>query len=168
MWIDKDDIFADDKVREFKLSNPDAETHIRSTLTAKSPYPSAPTHSQLLYQHTLSYMSSDGNVDLAYNTLLELSGIPPFLFHKNYQSIPPFLLSTSPPCSPSIPPLPPLFLDLSLPRPRPQTSLPCSGSSESTPPLPSHPTASAPLNKPTKCLLFRSPLPKGDVTVGRP
>jgi hypothetical protein len=66
MWIDKDDVFADDKVREFKLSNPDAETHIRSTLTAKSPYPSSPTRSQLLYQHALSHMSSDGNNDLAY------------------------------------------------------------------------------------------------------
>jgi hypothetical protein len=66
MWIDKDDVFADDKVWEFKLSNPDAETHIRSTLMAKSPYPSALTCSQLLYQHTLSHMSSDGNNDLAY------------------------------------------------------------------------------------------------------
>jgi hypothetical protein len=66
MWIDKDDIFADDKIREFKISNPDAETHIRSTLTAKSPYPSALTRSQLLYQHALSHMSSDGNNDLAY------------------------------------------------------------------------------------------------------
>jgi hypothetical protein len=66
MWIDKDDVFADDKVWEFKISNPDAETHIRSTLTAKSPYPSALTRSQLLYQHALSHMSSDGNIDLAY------------------------------------------------------------------------------------------------------
>jgi hypothetical protein len=59
MWIDKDDVFADDKIREFKISNPNAETHIRSTLAAKSPYPSALTRSQLLYQHALSYMSSD-------------------------------------------------------------------------------------------------------------
>jgi hypothetical protein len=66
MWIDKDDVFADDKVWEFKLSNPDAETHIRSTLTAKSPYPSALTRSQLLYQHALSHMSSDGNSDFAH------------------------------------------------------------------------------------------------------
>jgi hypothetical protein len=35
MWVDKDDMFADDKVREFKSSNPDAATHIRSTLFAK-------------------------------------------------------------------------------------------------------------------------------------
>ena len=29
MWVDKDDVFAEDKVREFKASNPDARTHIR-------------------------------------------------------------------------------------------------------------------------------------------
>jgi hypothetical protein len=58
MWVDKDDIFADDKVREFKISNPAKETHIRSILPAKSPYPSAPTRSQLLLQHTVRYTQS--------------------------------------------------------------------------------------------------------------
>jgi hypothetical protein len=46
MWVDKDDVFADDKVREFKASNPAKETHIRSLSSAKFPYPSA--------QHPLS------------------------------------------------------------------------------------------------------------------
>jgi hypothetical protein len=66
MWVDKDDVFADDKVREFKNSNPNAATHIRSTSLTKSPYPPTPTRSQLLYHHALSCMSSDGNDDLAY------------------------------------------------------------------------------------------------------
>jgi hypothetical protein len=66
MWVDKDDVFADDKVREFKTSNPDAATHIRGTSFAKSPYPPTTTRSKLLHHHTLSYMSSDGNDDLAY------------------------------------------------------------------------------------------------------
>jgi hypothetical protein len=66
MWVDKDDVFADDKVREFKNSNPDAATHIRSTSFAKSLYPPTTTRSQLLHHHTRSYMSSDGNDDLAY------------------------------------------------------------------------------------------------------
>jgi hypothetical protein len=65
MWVDKDDIFADDKVREFKTSNPDAATHIRNISFAKSPYPPTSTRSQLLYHHTSSCMSSDGNDDLA-------------------------------------------------------------------------------------------------------
>jgi hypothetical protein len=65
MWVDKDDVFADDKVREFKASNPDAITHIRGASSAKSSHPPLPTRSQYLYQHALSYMSSDGNNDLA-------------------------------------------------------------------------------------------------------
>jgi hypothetical protein len=66
MWVDKDDVFADDKVREFKNSNPDTATHIRSTSFTKSPYPPTTTRSKLLYHHALSCMSSDGNTDLAY------------------------------------------------------------------------------------------------------
>jgi hypothetical protein len=66
MWIDKDDVFTDDKVREFKNSNPDAATHIRSTSFAKSPYPPTTTRSKLLYHHALSCMSSDGDTNLAY------------------------------------------------------------------------------------------------------
>jgi hypothetical protein len=66
MWVDKDDVFADDKVREFKISNPDAATHIRTISFTKSPYPPTSTRSQLLYQHALSCMSSDGNNDLTY------------------------------------------------------------------------------------------------------
>jgi hypothetical protein len=65
MWVDKDDVFADDKVQEFKASNPDAATHIRSTSVAKSPHFPTSTCSHLLHQHTLSYMSSDSNNDLA-------------------------------------------------------------------------------------------------------
>jgi hypothetical protein len=66
MWVNKDDVFAEDKVQEFKASNPKAETHIRSSLVAKSPHSSAPTCSHLLVQHALCHMSSDGNNDLAY------------------------------------------------------------------------------------------------------
>jgi hypothetical protein len=66
MWVDKDDVFADDKVREFKNSNPDAATHIRGASFAKSPHLPTTTLSQLLHHHARSYMSSDGNDDLAY------------------------------------------------------------------------------------------------------
>jgi hypothetical protein len=66
MWVDKDDVFAEDKVREFKSSNPAAEVHIRGSVTAKSPYPSALTRPQLLHQYAAKYMSSDGNNDFEY------------------------------------------------------------------------------------------------------
>jgi hypothetical protein len=66
MWVDKDDVFADDKVQEFKSSNPDTATHIRSTFSAKSPYSPTPTRSQLLSQHALRYMSSNAGSDFAY------------------------------------------------------------------------------------------------------
>jgi hypothetical protein len=65
MWVDKDDVFAEDKVQEFKASNPEAEARIRSSIVAKSSHPHPLTRSQLLYNHTASYMSSDGNNDLA-------------------------------------------------------------------------------------------------------
>jgi hypothetical protein len=57
MWVDKDDVFADDKVREFRASNPAKETHIRSLLPAKSPYLSAYTRPQLLQQHAVRYLT---------------------------------------------------------------------------------------------------------------
>jgi hypothetical protein len=66
MWVDKDDVFAEDKIREFTNSNPKAETHIRNSFVAKSSHPSTPTRSQLLYQHASKYMSSDGNDELAF------------------------------------------------------------------------------------------------------
>jgi hypothetical protein len=41
MWVDKDDVFAGDKVWDFKHLNPAKETHIRRLSAAKSPHPSA-------------------------------------------------------------------------------------------------------------------------------
>jgi hypothetical protein len=85
---------------------------------------------------------------------------------KSTPSTPPFLSPspslTSPQCNPLTPSLPSLVLDLSLRPPQPLTSPPCSDNSGSTPLPLSHLMASVPLTKPTKCLLFRSPLPKGE------
>jgi hypothetical protein len=70
MWVDKDDVFADDKIREFKTLNPAKEIHIRSLSSAKSPYPSALTHSQLLQQHAVRYtqhtmiFTNPSNIDI--------------------------------------------------------------------------------------------------------
>ena len=37
-WVDKDDVFADDKVREFKRSNPASKSHIRGALATHTPH----------------------------------------------------------------------------------------------------------------------------------
>jgi hypothetical protein len=100
------------------------------------------------------------------STLQEPLLTPLSHFRKQTPSTP---LSLSP--SPSLisslsnpwtPPLPSLVLDLSLHLPQPQTLQLCSASSGFTPLPLSHPTASALLTRPTKHLLFRSPLPKGE------
>jgi hypothetical protein len=86
--------------------------------------------------------------------------------HKRPPSTPLYLSPspslTLPLCSPSVQLLPPLVLDLSLHPPQPLTLPPCSENSVSTPPHPLHPMASALPTRPTKHLLFRSPLPKGE------
>jgi hypothetical protein len=66
MWVDKDDVFADDKIREFKNLNPESETHIRNTSFAKYHHPSAHTLSHLLQQHALRHMSSNGDLASEY------------------------------------------------------------------------------------------------------
>jgi hypothetical protein len=42
-WINKEDVFADDAIREFKSSNPDQETHIRR-VNIDSPYHHSSSH----------------------------------------------------------------------------------------------------------------------------
>jgi hypothetical protein len=46
-WINKEDIFVDDAIREFKLSNPDQETHIRRVKVDLFPHHSLPHICQL-------------------------------------------------------------------------------------------------------------------------
>jgi hypothetical protein len=84
MWVDKDDMFADDKIWEFKHSTPDSETHIRRTSSAKSPYPSAPTRSQLLSLHASHYMSSDGHDELAYEPTARAIADSPIPFSQEH------------------------------------------------------------------------------------
>jgi hypothetical protein len=166
MWVDKDDIFAEDKIWEFKGSNPKSEAHIRSSSIAKSPYPSAPTCLQLLYQHASKYMSSDGNNELAFEYPAGAIADSPIPFSQ-----------TNPIDTPVSVPIPiinfttmqPLDATTAVFSPRPVTA--SSSASDvaamfqqlrvHTPAL-SHPTASVLLARPTKCLLFRSPLPKGE------
>jgi hypothetical protein len=50
-WINKEDVFADEAIREFKNSNPDQETHIRR-VNVDSPYPHSPP--PLLMQNNIT------------------------------------------------------------------------------------------------------------------
>jgi hypothetical protein len=96
MWVDKDDMFTDDKIREFKISNPESETHIRSTSIAKFLHSSAPTHSHLLQQHALCHMSSDGNNDLAYEYPISAIADSPVPFSQENSNATPIPTSAIP------------------------------------------------------------------------
>jgi hypothetical protein len=52
MWVDKDDVSADDKVRDFKASNPESEVHLRQAHVVSVPHPLIPIphtlHSSLI------------------------------------------------------------------------------------------------------------------------
>ena len=67
MWVDKDDVFADDKVWTFKELNPDARTHIRAARTTgmpHSPLASSRSSSTSYYAPHVLSMSSDERSDL--------------------------------------------------------------------------------------------------------
>ena len=64
MWVDKDDVFADDKVRAFKDSNPNARTHLRAIHTAivpHSPLASSRSSSTSYFAPHIQSMSSNGS-----------------------------------------------------------------------------------------------------------
>ena len=70
MWVDKDDVFADDEVQAFKRSNPKARTHlraIRSTTMPHSPLASSRASSTSYYTPHILSMSSDGHSNLPSN-----------------------------------------------------------------------------------------------------
>jgi hypothetical protein len=167
MWVNKDDIFADDKIQEFKDSNPKSEMHIRSTSSAKSPHSSASTRPHLLYQHTLCHMSSDGNNELTFEYPAGAVADSLSHFPKQTLTLPLFLSQQSPsltlpPYNHSAPLLPSLVLNLSPLPPQPQMSLPCSGSPESTCLPHSLQMGSVWQTELLKCLVFCSPLPEGE------
>ena len=79
MWVNKDDVFTDDKVRAFKDSDPDAKTHlraIRSTITPHSPLASSRSSSTSYYLPHIQSMSSDGPSDLHYEPQHSAHGGP--------------------------------------------------------------------------------------------
>jgi hypothetical protein len=67
MWVDKEDVSADDKIREFQISNPKSETHLRQAHVITIPHPLTPIshtlHSSLILRNS---MSSDADSTLPY------------------------------------------------------------------------------------------------------
>ena len=67
MWVDKDDIFANDKVQTFKESNPEARTHLRatqSTIMPHSPLASSRSSSTSYFApHIWSMSSNESNIE---------------------------------------------------------------------------------------------------------
>ena len=62
MWVDKDDVFTDDKVQTFKESNPEARIHlraIRSTTMPHSPLASSRSSSASYFAPHIQSMSSN-------------------------------------------------------------------------------------------------------------
>ena len=69
MWVDKDDVFADDKVWEFKESNPNARMHLRVTPSSDNPHSllaSSRLSSTSYYTPHIQSMSSDERSNLPY------------------------------------------------------------------------------------------------------
>ena len=67
MWVNKDDVFADNKVWAFKESNPDARTYLRrmqSMVQPHLPLASSRSSSTSYYAPRILSMSSDGRSDL--------------------------------------------------------------------------------------------------------
>ena len=68
MWVDKDDVFADDKVQEFKESNPNTRTHLRRAIVMDNPHSllaSSRLSSTSYYAPYVLSMSSDGRSNLS-------------------------------------------------------------------------------------------------------
>jgi hypothetical protein len=67
MWVDKEDVSADDKVREFKISNPDLEVHLRQAHIVSIPHlPTPIPHTLQLSLILQNSMSSDADSTLPY------------------------------------------------------------------------------------------------------
>ena len=82
MWVDKDDVFTDDKVQTFKESNPDARTHLRVVHSAIMPHPplasSRSSSSSYFAPYILPMSSNESNVEHSPSTgsVAPLTGQP--------------------------------------------------------------------------------------------
>ena len=90
MWVDKDDMFTDDKVQAFKESNPNARMHLRTMQSTNMHYCSPATSrlsSTSYFAPHIPSMSSDGCSDLAdippTGSIAEISPQPVYVPHSD-------------------------------------------------------------------------------------
>ena len=86
MWVDKDDIFADDKVRDFKKLNPDARTHLRrafGTEDTHSPLASSRASSTSYFAPHIQSMSSNGSNAKHSPSLGSVTPTQPYVPHSD-------------------------------------------------------------------------------------
>ena len=86
MWVDKDDVFADDKVRSFKESNPDTRTHlraIRSTSMPHSPLASSSSSSTSYFTPHIQSMSSNESHSEPSPSLGSVAPAQPYVPHSD-------------------------------------------------------------------------------------
>ena len=86
MWVDKDDVFADDKVRAFKESNPEARTHlraIRSTTIPHSPLASSRSSSASYFTPHIQFMSSNESNTEHSPSIGSVAPVQPYVPHSD-------------------------------------------------------------------------------------
>ena len=86
MWVDKDDVFMDDKVWAFKNSNPDARIHLRaiqSTNMPHSPLASSRSSSTLYFAPHILSMSSDESNNEPSPSIGSVAPVQPYVPHSD-------------------------------------------------------------------------------------
>ena len=86
MWVDKDDLFANDKVRDFKESNPDARTHlraIRSTDMPQFPLASSRSSSTSYFAPHIQSMNSNESNNVSNPSIGSVAPVQPYIPHSD-------------------------------------------------------------------------------------
>ena len=86
MWVDKDDVFADDKVRDFKELNPDARTHIRASWTTETPHSplaSSRSSSSSYFAPHIQSMNSDESNNEPSSSIGSVAPRQPYIPHSD-------------------------------------------------------------------------------------
>jgi hypothetical protein len=103
MWIDKDDVFADDKLQEFKGSNPDTETHISRAHVVPISHSPTPIHIPhyvhhiLINTHNMSYQDTSNLLSHMTTPTAPIDIPVPLLVNQDGRVLPRITPSPTPP-----------------------------------------------------------------------